>query len=205
MKKRWLSLLLIVLLLAALCVGASADKLTIKPVADPWDNPENLIPDGGTYYADNDAGYIVIWETPECSVEGKYMLLNNGAALTVEYRVAYMDGVPWGYVTTETLAAQEADREEFSGWVLMSDLVNENGERVYTEPAAVTPTPSPEPTPAVSSKPVSDMPQRPDEAITVGSTYNNAIVYTSVAIAVVALALVAYVLLKHKALNKKDD
>lgn len=204
MKKRSWSLLLAVLLLFAFCIGASADKLSIKPLADPWDDPQNQTPDGGTYYADNDAGYIVIWETPECSVEGKYMLLNNGAALTVEYRVAYMDGVPWGFVTTKTLAPQEEDREDFSGWVLMTDLVDENGERAYAEP---TPSPSPTPTPAPSAtpQPANDKPSRPDAAITVGSTFNNAIVYTSVAIAVVALAVVAYLLIKHKALNKKEE
>ena len=78
-------------------------------------------------------------------------------------------------------------------------------------PVSVKPTPSgsePSPTPnnaEPTPTPTLQLPQRPQEAITVSNTYNSAIVYTSVGIAVVALALVAYVLIKHKALNKKGE
>ena len=75
---------------------------------------------------------------------------------------------------------------------------------MISNPVSVKPTPTPnnaEPTPT----PTLQLPQRPQEAITVSNTYNSAIVYTSVGIAVVALALVAYVLIKHKALNKKGE
>ena len=51
----------------------------------------------------------------------------------------------------------------------------------------------------------SPIPERPKQAITVTATYNDAIVYTCIAITAGALALVAYVLIKHKALNKKGE
>ena len=70
MKKKLLLILLV--LSMALFSGISAyAELGIKPIADPWDDPNNLIPDGGTYYTHNEAGYIVAWETPECNTNGK--------------------------------------------------------------------------------------------------------------------------------------
>ena len=215
MKKN-LTFALVLVISAFMSVSAFAD-LPIKPVADPWDNPDNLEQDGATYYAYNEAGYVVVWETPECNVDGKYVLVNNRTELTVEYRVTYMESVPWGHVNIE-LASDEDKSELFSGWVLMADLLDENG-----KPAAVIPpeipehpmisnpiVPKPTPTPTPSSAeptptPTFQLPQRPQQAITVSNTYNSAIVYTSVGIAVVALALVAYVIFKHKALNKKGE
>ena len=210
--KKILTFALVLVISAFMSVSAFAD-LPIKPVADPWDNPDNLEQDGATYYTYSEAGYVVVWETPECNVDGKYVLLNNRTELTVEYRVTYMESVPWGHVNIE-LASDEDKSELFSGWVLMADLLDENG-----EPAAVIPPEIPEhpmisnpivpkPTPTPSSAeptPTFQLPQRPQQAITVSNTYNSAIVYTSVGIAVVALALVAYVIFKHKALNKKGE
>ena len=72
----------------------------------------------------------------------------------------------------------------------------------------VTPEPTPTTTPsstAPTPTPTLRLPQRPDQAITVSNTYNSAIVYTSVASAIIALALVVYVLIKHKALSKKGE
>ena len=93
MKKLLMTLLVMSMVLFS---GVSAyAELGIKPVADPWDDPNNLTPDGGTYYAYNEAGYIVAWETPECNTNGKYMLLDNNTKLEVEYRVSYMEDVPW--------------------------------------------------------------------------------------------------------------
>ena len=212
--KKILTFALVLVISAFMSVSAFAD-LPIKPVADPWDNPDNLEQDGATYNTYNEAGYVVVWETPECNVDGKYVLVNNRTELTVEYRVTYMESVPWGHVNIE-LASDEDKSELFSGWVLMADLLDENG-----KPAAVIPPEIPEhpmisnpivpkPTPTPSSAeptptPTIQLPQRPQQAITVSNTYNSAIVYTSVGIAVVALALVAYVIFKHKALNKKGE
>ena len=203
--KKILTFALVLVISAFMSVSAFAD-LPIKPVADPWDNPDNLEQDGATYYTYNEAGYVVVWETPECNVDGKYVLVNNKTELTVEYRVTYMESVPWGHVNIE-LASDEDKSELFSGWVLMADLLDENG-----KPAAVIPPEIPEHpmisnpiVPKPTPTPTFQLPHRPQQAITVSNTYNSAIVYTSVGIAVVALALVAYVIFKHKALNKKGE
>lgn len=207
MIKKILSLALALAATVLMSASAFAD-LTIKPVPDPWDDPSNHEADGASYYAYNEAGYVVVWETPECNVDGKYVLVKNKTELTVEYRVTYMESVPWGHVNIELEHEKDNESEIFSGWVLMTDLVDADG-----NPAAVMPpeipdhpmisnpvvTPEPTPTPTLS------LPQRPQQAITVSNTYNSAIVYTSVAIAVIALALVVYVLIKHKALNKKGE
>lgn len=224
MKKRLFTAFLIIVLSFSISGAALADPLSLKPVADPWEIPENLIADGGTYYVYSENGYIVAWETPECDVKHGYLLLDNGTELVVENRISYMDGVPWGSVTIATEPDIDGNEQSFKGWVLMSDLVDIEGKPAYTVPIEVPehpmvseadpeklPEPTPEPDDPEQTAPPepeatpSPVPQRPDEAITVGNTYNNAIVYTSVAIAIIALALVAYVLLKHKALNKKGE
>lgn len=105
MKKKLLFALVLLLVVAALPISASAE-LGIKPVADPWDDPNNLIKDGAVYTAYNEDGYIVAWETPECDVNGKYMLIKNDTELKVEYRVSYMGDVPWGHVTVKTTATR---------------------------------------------------------------------------------------------------
>ena len=53
MKKKLLFILLVSACFSmALFSGISAyAELGIKPVADPWDDPNNLTSDGGTYYA----------------------------------------------------------------------------------------------------------------------------------------------------------
>ena len=218
MKKKILSLALALAVTVLMSASAFAD-LAIKPVPDPWDDPSNQESDGASYYAYNEAGCVVGWETPECNVDGKYVLVKNNTELTVEYRVTYMESVPWGHVNIELEHEQDNKSELFSGWVLMSDLVDANGKPAAIVPPeipdhpmianpAVTPEPTPTPPPsstAPTPTPTLRLPQRPDQAITVSNTYNSAIVYTSVAIAIIALALVVYVLIKHKALNKKGE
>ena len=122
-----------------------------KPVADPWDDPNNPIKDGAVYTAYNEDGYIVAWETPECDVNGKYMLIKNDTELKVEYRVSYMGDVPWGHVTVKN----DGD-EDFAGWVLMSDLLGADGKPAAEAPVKIpdhpmiadpTPEPSEEPEP----------------------------------------------------------
>lgn len=218
MKKKILSLALAFAVTVLMSASAFAD-LAIKPVPDPWDDPSNQESDGASYYAHNEAGYVVVWETPECNVDGKYVLVKNNTELTVEYRVTYMESVPWGHVNIELEHEQDNKSELFSGWVLMSDLVDANGKpaaivppEIPDHPMIANPVVTPEPTPtttpsstAPTPTPTLRLPQRPDQAITVSNTYNSAIVYTSVAIAIIALALVVYVLIKHKALNKKGE
>lgn len=216
MIKKILSLALALTVTVLMSASAFAD-LTIKPVPDPWDDPSNHEADGASYYAYNEAGYVVVWETPECNVDGKYVLVKNKTELTVEYRVTYMESVPWGHVNIEIEHEQDNKSEIFSGWVLMTDLVDADGNPAAVMPPEIpdhpmisNPVVTPEPTPTPSSAdptptPTLSLPQRPQQAITVSNTYNSAIVYTSVAIAVIALALVVYVLIKHKALNKKGE
>lgn len=208
MKKRIFSVLLVLIIVSTCSISAFA----IKPIADPWDEPENLEKDGGTYYTNDDSGYVVIWETPECSLEKGYVLVDNGTALQVEYRVKYMDSIPWGHVTIIQDPDENGDAKTFSGWVLMTDFTYEDGTPVFIapedipeHPMIVEPQPAPSETPEPEETPQPTTPTPPEQAITIGNTYNNAIVYTSVAIAVVALLLVAYVLIKHKALNKKGE
>lgn len=216
MIKKILSLALALAATVLMSASAFAD-LTIKPVPDPWDDPSNHEADGASYYAYNEAGYVVVWETPECNVDGKYVLVKNKTELTVEYRVTYMESVPWGHVNIELEHEKDNESEIFSGWVLMTDLVDADGNPAAVMPPEIpdhpmisNPVVTPEPTPTPSSAdptptPTLSLPQRPQQAITVSNTYNSAIVYTSVAIAVIALMLVVYVLIKHKALNKKGE
>ena len=216
MKKKTLCLALALAVTVLMTASAFAD-LTIKPVPDPWDDPSNQEADGASYYAYNEAGYVVVWETPECNVDGEYVLVKNDTELTVEYRVTYMESVPWGHVNIELEHEQDNKSELFSGWVLMSDLVDADGNpaavippEIPDHPMISNPVVSPEPTPTPSTAdptptPTLQLPTRPDEAITVSNTYNSAIVYTSIGIAVIALALVVYVIMKHKALNKKGE
>lgn len=207
MKKKLLFVLVLLLITAALPLTASAE-LAIKPVADPWDDPNNQIEDGAQYTAYNEDGYVVAWETPECDVSGSYMLIKNDTTLTVEYRVSYMGDVPWGHITVNT-----ADGGSFSGWVLMSDLLDSDGNpaavapvEVPDHPTIANPTPEPtENTENPEATPTPTVPVRPDQAINISSTYNGAIVYTSLAIAAVAIAFAIVVLVKHKALNKKGE
>ena len=180
MIKRFAALLMIVVL----CITAApAAFAAIDVIGDsPWDDPENQVPDNCTYYAhSNEKDYVVLWATPECVVEDGYMIVPNG---TDE------QGVP----------------TFFNGWVLMSELHDESGAPAFVETEPEEPKPT-EPVP--SDKPEdpeeTPIPERPKQAITVTATYNDAIVYTCIAITAGALALVAYVLIKHKALNKKGE
>ncbi|MDO4816524.1 MAG: hypothetical protein Q4A83_08005 [Bacillota bacterium] len=213
--KKLLTFALAIIIMLSISGTALAD-LPLKPVADPWDDPANLIEDGNIYYTCNDAGYVVVWETPACELDGQYLLLDNNTGVLVDYQVKYMDEIPWGRVSVTTTDAETGESTEFIGWVLMTDLRFKDGTPAFELPLVVPPHPmipdpipvpteEPEETEAIESPAVTTVPQRPDEAITVSNTYNNAIVYSSIAIAVGALALVAYVLIKHKALNKKGE
>ena len=172
MKNKLIFVLVLLLMAAALPLSASAE-LGLKPVADPWDDPNNLIKDGQTYTAYNDDGYIVAWETPECDVNGKYMLIKNDTELKVEYRVSYMGDVPWGHVTVS------ADNgESFTGWVLMSDLLGADGKPAAQAPIEVpdhpmiadpTPEPTEEPDEAEVT-PTPTVPVRPEQAISINNT-----------------------------------
>lgn len=205
MKNKLILVLVLLLTAAALPLSASAE-LALKPVADPWDDPNNLIKDGQTYTAFNEDGYIVAWETPECNLNGRYMLIKNDTELKVEYRVSYMGDVPWGHVNVSAADGSET----FSGWVLMSDMLDSDGNPA-AEAAVKIPEhpmiadPKPEPTVQPEETPQPTVPARPEQAININNTYNNAIVYTSVAIAAVAVAFALLVIIKHKALNKKGE
>lgn len=205
MKNKVLIIFAAVLLAFVMPLTAYAE-LGLKPVADPWDDPKNLITDGGVYSTYNADGYVVAWETPECSVNGKYMLIENGTQLKVEYRVSYMGDVPWGHVNVSAADGSET----FSGWVLMSDMLDSDGNPA-AEAAVKIPEhpmiadPKPEPTVQPEETPEPTVPARPEQAININNTYNNAIVYTSVAIAAVAVAFALLVIVKHKALNKKGE
>lgn len=213
--KKLLTFALAIIIMISLSGTALAD-LPLKPVDDPWNNPENLVKDGNIYYTGNENGYVVVWETPACELDGQYMLLNNDTAVLVDYQVKYMDEIPWGSTTITTTDAETGESVEFSGWILMTDLHYQDGTPAFELPLVVPPHPMiPDPSPAPTEEPeetaetespeATTVPQRPNEAITISNTYNSAIVYTCIAIAVGALALVAYVLIKHKALNKKGE
>lgn len=154
MKKKILSLALTLTVTVLMSASAFAD-LTIKPVPDPWDDPSNHEADGASYYAYNEAGYVVVWETPECNVDGKYVLVKNKTELTVEYRVTYMESVPWGHVNIELEHEKDNESELFSGWVLMTDLVDADG-----NPAAVMPPEIPD-HPMIANPVVTPSPRRP--------------------------------------------
>lgn len=218
MLRKLLTFTLTILILLTMTGTALAD-LPLKPVEDPWNNPENLEADGNIYFAYNEAGYVVAWETPECDVDGEYRLIRNNTSILVENRVKYMNDIPWGSTTITVIDPDTGEIEEFHCWILMTDLYCKDGTPAFVVPEEIpahpmiadpipvpteepTPTAQPEETPAPTAPAA---PQRPEEAITVTNTFNNAIVYTCIAIAVGALALVAYVLLKHKALNKKGE
>ena len=211
MRKRWLAVFIILAFSVILPMQALA--AAIKPVADPWDDPKNLKKDGGTYLTNGRSGYVIVWETPECSVDGEYVLLNNDTQIVVEHRVTYMEGAPWGHVSLELAPDKDGNVKSFAGWVLMTELLNEDG-----SPAAVLPPEIPEhpmiknPEPAVSFTPAAPEttpqvlnPQTPSQAITISNTYNNAIVYTSIGIAAAAVIIVIIVLIKHKAVNKNGE
>lgn len=210
----------VLLIVLALCFAVSPAAFAIDVIGDaPWDDEENQTPDNGLYFAHApDKEYVVLWVTPECNIDDGYLIVPDGTQMIVKCRVSYMEGTPWGKVTVPSGVDDDGNKLYFDGWVLMSELRDINGEPAYVEPEVVpepsllpdpTVTDNPEPTPAPSDAPEepteSLVPQRPSQAITVTDTYNDAIVYTCIAITIGALALVAYVFIKHKALNKKGE
>ena len=142
------------------------------------------------------------------------MLLDNNTKLKVEYRVSYMEDIPWGHISIELDDDGTGAPQSFDGWVLMSDLLDENGNPVAVVPPEIPEHPmiadpirveQPEATEGPDATPTPTTPVPPKQAINIGTTYNNAIVYTSVVIAVIAIAFAILVLVKHKALNKKGE
>ncbi len=195
-----------------MCFTVSSAAFAIDVIGDaPWDDEENQIPDNGVYYAhSSDKKYVVLWATPECNLEDGYLIIPNGTEMTVYCRVSYMEGTPWGKISVPNGVDADGLEMYFDGWVLMSDLCDAEGNPVFIEDDPnSTPTDepiaSPEPTDEPDDPTETIIPERPKQAITVTDTYNDAIVYTCITITIGALALVAYVFIKHKALNKKGE
>lgn len=196
-------------MILTLCLAASpAAFAAIDIVGDaPWDDESNQVPDNRTYTAhSNEKDYVVLWATPECVVEEGYLIVPDGTQMVVTCRVSYMEGTPWGKVSVPNGTDDQGVPIFFDGWVLMSELLDEEGKPAFVEESAEPePSEQPEPSERPETPENTVVPERPKQAITVAATYNNAIVYTCVAITAGALALVAYVLIKHKALNKKGE
>jgi len=182
MKKLTVLLALLFILVLTLQGGAFA----IKPVTEPWNEPENLDPDGSLYTVNGEDGYAVIWETPECNLDGKYLLVENGTELVIDNCLKQKDSEPWGY------GSVESEDGSFSGWILMSDLI----------PADSKDTVAPA-TPVAEQGDIT--PEPPAEALTSVCTYNRAIVFTCIAVTAVAVTLMIVVFVKNKAVNKKGE
>ena len=203
MAKKLLTAMLSIIFALSVAVSASAEVVTIQPVTNPWDDPAYLEVDGGIYYANNDEGRVVIWETPECNRDAQYIMVDNGTALLIDYRIRYMNNIPWGSTNFDT-KDEDGNTVRFQGWVQMSDLTDAEGNPVVM----VIPDHPEIPNPVSTSNLSADeqkAPEPPKEAITVSKSYNEAVIYTAVGIAVVAIALDVYLIIKHKALNKKGE
>ncbi len=195
MNRKILSIVLVLILAVVLTCTAFAD---IKPAGNLWDNPDNLIKDGETYLTGSSDGYVIVWEAPECNVDGEYIIVENDLPVIITATFARTGDVPWGQVKIDIGLDGNAEPIYYEGWVMMSDLLDSTGMPAYVPPEETEAVDdaaeeTPEPTESLS----------PDGVVNTSNNYNNAIVWTSLAIAAGALALVAYVLIKHKALNEK--
>lgn len=191
MDKRLSSIIFIVLIALIITGTAFAD---IKPAGNAWENPDILVENGEGYFTKSP--YVAVWEKPECDVDGEYLIVEEGLPVTITATLTYMNDVPWGKVQIDCGTDENGETIFYEGWVMMSDLLDSNGEPAYVPPVeteAVEETAFPEATPAT------------DGIVSVSNSYNNAIVYTCLAIAAGALALVAYVIIKHKAFNEKGE
>ena len=198
MNKKILSTVFVLIIAIFITGSALAD---IKPAGNLWENPDNLVKNGETYITGNSNKYVMVWEAPECNVDGEYIAVENDLPVIITATFARTGDVPWGQVKINIGLDENGEAIYYEGWVMMSDLLDSTGAPAYVPP---------EETEAVSEEPVPEtqMPaesQNPDGAVNVSNVYNNAIVYTCLAIAAGALALVAYVLIKHKALNQKGE
>ncbi len=190
--------IIFVLLIAFIITGSAfAD---IKPAGNTWENPDNLVEDGGSYLTGNSDGYVVVWEAPECNVDGEYIIVENDLPVIITATFARTGDVPWGQVKIEIGLDENGEPIYYEGWIMMSDLLDSTG-----SPAYVPPEETEDPDASATDAPETAVPAEtanPDGVVNVSNTYNKAIVYTCIAITACALALVAYVLIKHKALNK---
>ena len=198
MKRKFLSIVFVMIISLAISVSALAD---IKPVGNLWDNPDNLVQNGGTYTTGSESGFVVVWEKPECNVDGGYIIVGNKLPVVITATFARVGDVPWGQVKVDMGLDENGEPTYYEGWVMMSDLLDSTGAPAYTPPAE---TEAVEATDAPETEAPTESPSH-DGVVDVSNTYNNAIVYTCLAIAAGALALVAYVLIKHQALNKKGE
>lgn len=192
MDKRISSIIFIVVIALVITGTAFAD---IKPAGNAWENPDILEENGEGYLTGSPDGYVVVWEKPERDVDGEYMIVENDLPVIIKATLTYRNDVPWGQVQIDCGKDANGETVYYEGWVMMSDLLDSTGSPAYVAPAPteeVAETEAPVETEEVSGSIVS-----------VSNSYNNAIVYTCLAIAAGALALVAYVIIKHQAINEK--
>ena len=192
MDKRLTSIIFIVLIALIITGTAFAD---IKPVGNAWENPDILVENGEGYFTKSP--YVAVWEKPECNVDGEYLIVDEGLPVIITATLSYKNDVPWGKVQIDCGKDANGETVYYEGWVMMSDLLDKDGNPAYTAPEAteeISATAAPAQTEAENGSIVS-----------VSNNYNNAIVFTSLAIAAGALAIVAYVLIKHQAINTKAE
>lgn len=198
MNKKILGIVLVLMLVFVFTSTAFAD--IIKPAGNLWENPDNLVKDGETYLTGSSDGYVIVWEAPECNVDGEYIIVENDLPVIITATFARTGDVPWGQVKIDIGLDENEEPIYYEGWVMMSDLLDSTGSPAYVPPVESdtmdnTATETPVPTENLSN----------DGVVNISNTYNSAIVWTSLAIAAGALALVAVVLIKHKALNRKCE
>lgn len=192
MDKRISSIIFIVVIALVITGTAFAD---IKPAGNAWENPDILVENGEGYLTGSPEGYVVVWEKPERDVDGEYMIVENDLPVIIKATLTYRNDVPWGQVQIDCGKDANGETVYYEGWVMMSDLLDSTGSPAYVAPLEaqeITPTQAPSETESANGG-----------IVKISNSYNNAIVYTCLAIAAGALALVAYVIIKHKAFNEK--
>lgn len=192
MDKRISSIIFIVVIALVITGTAFAD---IKPAGNAWENPDVLVENGEGYLTGSSEGYVVVWEKPERNVDGEYMIVENDLPVIIKATLTYRDDVPWGQVQIDCGKDANGEPVYYEGWVMMSDLLDSTGAPAYVAPAEteeIVPTETPVEEEGTNGG-----------IVKVSNSYNNAIVYTCLAIAAGALALVAYVIVKHQAFNEK--
>lgn len=203
MYKKALKISFALLVAIMITVSAFADITDIKPAGNTWENPDNLVSNGGAYLTGNSDGYVVVWEAPECNVDGEYIIVENDLPVIITATFARTGDVPWGQVKIEIGLDENGEPIYYEGWVMMSDLLDSTGSPAYVPPEETENVEASETDAPETSAPTETA--NLDGVVNVSNTYNSAIVYTCLAIAAGALILVAYVLVKHKALNKKGE
>ena len=127
--------ILFVLLISILITGtAFADITDIKPAGNTWENPDNLVENGGAYLTGNSDGYVVVWETPECNVDGEYIIVENDLPVIITATFARTGDVPWGQVKIDIGMDENGQPIYYEGWVMMSDLLDSTGSPAYVPP-----------------------------------------------------------------------